>query len=130
MADAVGEGDVAVFAEQHVAEVGVLLDVLVQLHQIRIGLALGVLRIVPAAHDDQPVGQFVLETGQQIVHILIVNIEGAAVDVCDRCQLTHGDILDALFRHEFHQCKPKLAFGLPHSAVYNFFFHSPIPPIG
>ena len=128
MADAVGEGNVAVFAQQHVAQIGILLDVLVQLHQVRVGLALGVFRIVPAAHDDQPVRQLVLEAGQQVVPVLIVNIEGAAVDVCDRCQLAHGDVFDALLRHELHQRKPKLPFRLSHSAVYNFFFHSPIPP--
>ena len=128
VADAVGKGDVAVFAEQHVTQIRILLDELVQLHQVRVGLALGVFRIVPAADDRQPVRQLVLEAGQQVVHILIVNIEGAAVDVCNRCQFAHGNVLDAFFRHELHQSKPKLPFRLSHSAVYNFFFHSPIPP--
>ena len=113
---------------RHPAQVGVVQDKAVQVPQEGELLPGGVLGLVVLAQSRQPIRHLILQPLQKVPYVPIVDIEGAAVDVCNRCQFAHGNVLDAFFRHELHQRKPKLPFRLSHSAVYNFFFHSPIPP--
>ena len=74
----------------------------------------------------QPVRHLILQPLQKVPYVPIVDIEGAAVDVCNRCQLAHGG-LGAFFHQQLHQRQAQLLFGFPHPAVCAGLFHMGIP---
>ena len=122
-ADAVGIRLVPVRAEQDAAEVGVFLDEDIQIAQIREGGAAGLLGVVGAADLDQALRHLLFELAEQIIDVPVVDVERAAVDVGDRGELTHGNVLYVFLTHQLHQRKPQLAFCFSYAAVNGFFVH-------
>ena len=61
---------------------------------------------------------------QKIADVLIVDIEGPAVDVGTLSQLADGDGFGGLLRHEIHQCLPQLPLCLSDAPVNTSLFHT------
>ena len=61
---------------------------------------------------------------QQVVDVLIVDIEGAAVDIRLLRQLPDRDALGALLGHQMHQRQPQLLLGLFYPSVNGRAMHS------
>ena len=98
-------------------------DELIQVAEIGEGGAVVFLGIVRLADLDEALRHLLLQLAEQIINVLIVNIERAAVDVGNGRELPHGDILHIFLRHELHQRKPELPFGFSHAAVDGLFVH-------
>ncbi len=121
---AVDERDVAVFADQDLAHVGVLFYKAEDVRNHRQRSSVQALHRMTVQNAVKILEHLLFNLLHHVEHVFVVQVKSPPVDIHQIGQFLDGDVFDALLFKQLREALTQLLFCFAHAAVHSPIFHS------